>query len=376
MSHSAPLIVSQELEDLFKKAADGSSPLRYIHIQIKEENFIVQNSSKGSEDISADYNSQSEHVSETEASYFLFRKGDNHSEWVLINFVPEKVPVKDKMVFASAKGNLKSKLGFSHFVDEVHLTSKPELSYDVFKGNAAPQESRSHEEIIRDDMHKQEDKEREERKELHKEKEKTPSKSGSVLGGYHSLSIPLDSSAKDKIQEFKSGSVNLVELKISENKEHVEVTFGKTVSGASLKNEINKSEPRFYIYHFDSTSVFFYCCPENSPRSLRMLYSTSKLGTANQISELGVDLAEKKVEVSDPTELSDSFLKQETTKTKMTGLTGGMKGGGSLPEGGGVVKAKSVNTVENHPVYSLMAGQNTGAKKKVVMPPRGAYGGF
>lgn len=62
--------------------------------------------------------------------------------------------VKDKMVYASAKGTLKDKLGQNHFCEEIHVTEKSELTYEHYKGESKPVDSRSefekeHEQVVR-----------------------------------------------------------------------------------------------------------------------------------------------------------------------------------------------------------------------------------
>lgn len=117
-------------------------------------------------------------------------------------FLEKKRKVKSKMTFASAKSQLKSKLGNQYFVEEIHATSKEELSYQSYKGHSKPVDSRSTEEVMREKIAKDEEKERSEREKSHSA---NPS-------GYHAIAIPLSENAKQAILKFKSADFNFVSL--------------------------------------------------------------------------------------------------------------------------------------------------------------------
>jgi len=221
---------------------------------------------------------------------------------------------------------------------------------------------------------KQEDEEREER---------AVSSPGS--GGYHAVTVPLSTSANEHLQKFKDGTVNFVELSISEDKSKINGTSSSTVAASELSKQINEKEPRFYLYAYQKVGLpvksnfFIYCCPELSPAKLRMVYSTAKPTLGKSITQFGISLAQKKIEIREANELTEQTLKEESS-SKLSGinLTGRLQSGSHLDNAaplGGTVKAKNPNTVEQHPIYSLMGGQggvSTG-KKKIVMPPKGAW---
>jgi len=122
-------------------------------------------------------------VSDDGACYFLFKV--EAKQWLLITYVPDGVPVKEKMLYASAKGALKDRLGHSYLEEEVHTTSKDELSYDHYKGEKKPADARSNFEIEHEKVIEEENEAREEMIQLSIKKEETG------LGGYHSVAIPL-----------------------------------------------------------------------------------------------------------------------------------------------------------------------------------------
>jgi len=262
---------------------------------------------------------------------------------------------------------------------------KSELSWVNYQGTKAPVDGRSEFEIAHERVLKAEEDER-------NSQIKTQTTKESGLGGYHSVILPMNDQAKEYLNQFKSGGVNFVQLSIE--KEQVIGVSSKTISVNDIPKEVHITEPRFYVYNFQkmgaSTAVFIYCCPEKSPPKLRMVYSTAKPGVVDQIFKLGISLAPKKIEVTSGSELTEEFLRSETNSTAPKpsspaksaagpGFTGRNKYGApaTIPEGGDVVKAKNVSTIQtSHPIYSLMTQTNTaapGTKKKIVIPPKGAW---
>lgn len=62
--------------------------------------------------------------------------------------------------------------------------------------------------------------------------------------------------------------------------------------------------------------AFIYSCPSTSPIKARMVYSTGAVVIHRQVRELlgeerGFALASRKIETSDPRELTEAFLKEE-----------------------------------------------------------------
>jgi len=360
MSHNTAIPLSPELEEKFKKSVEPgqNTRVRFFQVRIQNETLVATHVADGGSSIDRDYDSMSNLANETEACYFLFRL-DGQKSWLVITFVPNGVSVKDKMVYAATKGTLKNKLGFGYFTDELHITSKDELSYSKYKGDKAPIDSRSDTEKVFADMQQQEEVERKER-------------ALQPHGGYHSVVIPLSDDAQSALNRLKSGEINFVELALNEGHNHIQAIQGKSVPVSQLSREINTSEPRFYIliYGIPPKNVFLYCCPDKSPQKLRMIYSTTKPAVVDQVNKLGVNLAVKKIEISDPEDLTDEFLRTQLTPSV---IRSGVGGRGSAPDLGGQVKAASVNKVAQHPIYSLMSPTSPGGKKKIVLPPPGAY---
>jgi len=278
------------------------------------------------------------------------------------------------------------------FTEEIHTTSQTELSHESYQGTKSPIDSRSNNEKEFEQVLKQED---EARTEMAKQIE-TKNTSGATTGGYHSVNIPLSEGAKAEISKIKDGSASFVQLAVNDTKDKINADPAKNISNAAqMQKEISNSEPRFYVYKFmrsptapNPTYVFIYCCPEKSPAKLRMVYSTAKPAVADAITKLGIPLAAKRVEITEPSEITDDFLKTEITSTttaspgvKAAILKGPSQKGSSGPTTplGGTAKAANPNVMrKEHPIYSLMTQGKDGVekpstKKKIVMPPPGAW---
>jgi len=71
------------------------------------------------------------HLDKDKACYILFcldSQGPSGYHWVLMCYVPDLAKVKDKMLYASSRSNLKQQLGLSYFADEVFGTVPTDFS--------------------------------------------------------------------------------------------------------------------------------------------------------------------------------------------------------------------------------------------------------
>jgi hypothetical protein len=87
---------------------------------------------------SADFNEMARHsgVNDSDPLYFLFKL--EKKSWLFISYVPPNTKVKDKMLNASAKSQLKAQLGAQFFSDELHTNNKAELSWEFYQGALQP----------------------------------------------------------------------------------------------------------------------------------------------------------------------------------------------------------------------------------------------
>jgi hypothetical protein len=205
-------------------------------------------------------------------------------------------------------------------------------------------------------------------------------------GGFHSVLIPLSAGAKAALDRLQSGEVNFVVLAVDENKTSVLSTDAKRIDASRVSSEIHTTEPRFYLYNqVGKPTVFIYSCPSKSPPKQRMVYSTSKPNVINQVTQYGIHLAPKKIEITEPSDLDDELKDAQVIRPKSIGGGGAFTGrmiqpaSGSTPALGGTVKASTLPIMnQQHAIYGLMAKpgvEGSSTKKKIVIPPRAAWNG-
>ncbi|KAH3762490.1 actin depolymerizing protein [Pelomyxa schiedti] len=189
------------------------------------------------------------------------------------------------------------------------------------------------------------------------------------IGGYHTVKLPLSSSATTALSQYKTNTINFIELQVTEDPEEIVAAYTGSIPVGSVGSRIITTEPRFYLYNFMSPSalapksLFIYCCPDKSPAKMRMVYSTVKPTVSKEISVAGINLA-KNFEIRGPEEftvqqindaLRPSHASYEPAKSTTTN--------------------KSRTVEAPHPVYSMIGGEahSGSTKKKITLPPSGAY---
>ncbi|PRP83202.1 twinfilin-1 [Planoprotostelium fungivorum] len=378
MSH-APIPLAEELVSKFKGQTIAQS-IRFYKCVIRDEVIVNTYEERQTSNMEADWGHIAEQAGDEEPAYFIVRL-EGTKRWLLLTYVPDAAPVKSKMTFASAKEFLKEKLGANFFVEDVHATTKAELSYANLQAGRAPVNALSSKEVELGELHKQEEQARKDFSQSLTAKTQPGATAG--IGGYHSVVLPLTDHAKAELTKLREGTATFLELEITEKNDHVEAkgTAKNVNSGEGVAKEITGSAPRFYVYLTNKISkqaALIYYCPGNSPQKLRMVYSTAKQGLADEINRTGLHIASRKIEISEAGDVVEELKRNLNANTGLQPAKTTVLG-----EGGGVVKAKNIPTIgghggnAHHSVYGLMNNsvtQKTEVKKKIVMPPPGAYG--
>ncbi|KAJ1919178.1 Twinfilin-1 [Mycoemilia scoparia] len=290
-----------------------------------------------------------------EPAFYLLRK--DSEKWYLITWMPEgKVPIKDRMIYASSQSALKDALGYTLIADtfqfsrESEITGKEEsqssnrsyqatvglraTSRGVFKSEIDPRLAMSNRELNRLELWQQEDEARDEQMNQirsHMKKFGVTSiteTSGSDLGnhhanssnhkvtvaaqsgGFHSVSLPFSEDAKDALRQFSSPGSDTVGVELIVKS--TELVDGGQLIRQQGPNALQipgvSSEPRFYILRIPSgirsgTKVFVYYCPESAAPKLRMVYSTSAQGVMSNSQSLGCEF-DYKVNIYDAKDMT------------------------------------------------------------------------
>lgn len=360
MSSSTAIPISPALRDKF-----AAETQRFFIVRIVNEELVEAASGAMGSSLQSDWADMIRAVGD-QAAYVLIRTG-GPKQWLAIIYVPEGTRIKDKMVLAATKATLLNHLGYQFFSDEMHANDKSELSYEHYQGTLKPVSALSHHEVVRQEVHQQENAERSFR---------AKQRPLSMSGGYHSVSMPFSDSAISMVQRFANGSANFVELAVNNAKNGIDGVAAETVGAGQVASRLHSTEPRFTLYKYQSKAFLIYSCPDKSPQRLRMVYSTTKPSVGEQASKHGVTVT-KTLEVSDPSEVTEQYLR-ESMQTRPMGGSGGYLSPASAAQPSWAQRRtenkprpKSVIT-SAHPVYSLM-GQSNRNSKKIVLPPPGAY---
>jgi len=289
MSHSSGIPVSDALREAFGNVMTSAAE-RMVKVQIVEEQLvpISTKSKEGSweEDLSLVINL----LEKDSACYVLFKQEHEKKEWILFCYVPDKAKVKDKMLYASTRSNLKQQLGSNYFIDEVFGTVSKDFSVEGYRHHVTSKKTEAplteQEQIRSQELGSGE---------IH---------TGGSTTYVHGVAFPVENSANQAITQLLSGAHNYVQIAIDCDAEKVILDHKGNVDLEGLKQEIHKSEPRFHFYKWThdhdgesvSSTVFLFSCPDGSkgtksaPVKMRMLYSSSKANVSEIIKANGGEI--------------------------------------------------------------------------------------
>lgn len=232
------------------------------------------------------------------------------------------------MLYAATRNTLTKSLGSSNFADSLFATAKADLTADAYKKHrqhlAAPQPMSARE------------KEMEEVKAAERQSSGM-ARSGSELARVAQSHVGLKwtEDVENAIRELGAGDgSSVVVLTVDSATETLLLSSVAKCTISDLPNVVPSSEPCFAFFAWSRavTSarreiVYIYSCPSSSPIKYRMLYSSSFLSTymaAQQLipaSDTSV-LSARKIQVSDPHELTESYISSELGLTDPSPASG------------------------------------------------------
>lgn len=286
-----------------------SAPPRFhrsAHALTEELTLAAQHDAK--RDWQADYDTLiGPLIQPTTPSYLLYRldaKNTLGHIWLLITWVPEAAPIRQKMLYASTKATLKTEFGSAYIKEEIHATTAAEVTLDGYHRHKAAHNSPAPLTL------------REE--ELLEIRQNELNCSGGIgaggggggvgavvhtptgLGGIH---CPMTAPAEQAIVDMLRGSYNYLQFSIELQREQIElVKAGQVEPVAALQREVPADHARYHLYLFRHTHegdyeesfVFVYSMPGyNCPVKERMMYSSCKAPFVEAIERLGVVVAKK-----------------------------------------------------------------------------------
>lgn len=304
MSHSSGISVSAQLRDCFGSTI-SSKDKRLIKVQIEDEKLVdVQSKPSGG---SWEDDFKITDLLETDKPCYILYRLDSGDQWVLFCYVPDKAKVKEKMLYASTRANLKQQLGANFFIDEVFGTIAADFTIQAFKKHQEWKKADApltEAEIIKKN-----------------ELESGPVYSGGKSTYVHGVAFPVDNKANDALQQLVKGSINYVQIAIDIENERIILDHSGNISAGDLANEIPLDVPRFHFFAYNHTFedsnlnsiVYVFSCPDGSkgtksaPVKQRMLYSSSKENVASVLAQHGGKV-EARLEINTPEDINEDLI--------------------------------------------------------------------
>jgi len=306
MSHSSGIPVTEDLRDSFGELLK-SNDKRFIKVQIENESLvpITTINSKGG-DYLHDLSSLPEHLEKEKPCYIIYRL-DTPNQHALFCYVPDKSKVKEKMIYASTRYNLKQQLGMNFFVDEVFGTVLSDFSAEGYKHHQQSKKSEAplteQEQIKKNEL------------------ESGPVYSGGQTTYVHGVAFPVEKKATDAITDMLHGKTNYVQIAIDCDNEKVILDHVGHLEASQLGKKIPTDEPRFHFYSWShefegskvTSIVFIYSSPDGSngtksaPVKMRMLYSSSKANVGEIVKSVGGNV-DGRLEINTADDISEDVI--------------------------------------------------------------------
>jgi len=306
-SHPSGIVLSEEVRVAFSDA-NHEPESRILKIQIKDNELKV------ADRVGNDGKPWEEELDKVpplcepaDACYILFRTDiecDNGYQWILFCYVPDRCKVRQKMLYASTRAELKLGIGSGSFIYDLFGTVPDDFSRKGFEAFVTMQKSdapltESEEQRLQEIMQSSEE-------------ASSASVSSSVI--VHGVSFAPHEEAKAAIARVldPSQEENYAQLGLDESTEQIILRKTQTLALADIQSVIPNNIPAFHVIryshehegsHIDSV-IFIYSCPDGSgktksaPVKSRMIYSSSKSGIEALIEEAG-HKADLKLEIND-----------------------------------------------------------------------------
>lgn len=252
------------------------------------------------------------HLTENVPCYILYRLDSENNlgkEWVLFSFVPDRAPVRQKMLYSSTKATLKQRLGVGRFLIEIHGTNKSDLTLSSYRKYLTHKHAEAP--LTQAEMDRKEEEEQ-----------------GIFIGGSGTGSItnsgvafPVEDDVISSLKKLASESITYVQIIVDTNQEKIILGSSSSIGVSELPSQISTTEPRFHFFRYKHTHdgqslspiLFIYSCPDGSggtksaPVKQRMLYSSSKSHISQVAQQAGIsDFI--KIEINKGDELEEKAL--------------------------------------------------------------------
>ena len=312
----ANLKCNDELRSAIENACKGG--VRYVKAIIEGEKIVLAGTSAVSGSAEEDFNDTvvKEVNLSAEPRYYCFNIDGNGADFVLIAFVPEDSPVRQKMLYASCHKDIVSQLGKDKFKSEWYCN---ELKDMVWSG------------ISQQINHDETDAPLTEAEIFKKEELKSQATAEASTGVMTGLPFQPTSALLTALDNFKSQDVNFIALNVGKNEELDLISSAQVSGDSEINAQINTEAGAFYIIRYpsdggktlidasSSNAFFIFCCPDSVSVKDRMVLATVK-STAIQICEgAGIKFV-KTMETTTPDDVLSDIMSEVKTMTESRSL--------------------------------------------------------
>jgi twinfilin-like protein len=296
---AANLQLSSSLISTFEQSQSDNT--RWITCTITDVTFEFSTKGKSSGNLEHDLEDVKKVLASTKDGLMVLVCVDEVSKpkkWTIVAYVPETCKIKKRMLFASGRADIKTKLGQSYFKGEIHAIEPSDLTV-----SNVMRDKTEHEDLpfTFQELALKEDIAASSRPEEH------------VNETMKTIDFPLTSNMENKIKDFKNGVVDWIECEVTKD-EKIECVQSAKIGNIeqSVTKRVDEKQPRFYLVKRCGTAkgdrtYLVFSCPETSPIRLRMVYSTCKAS----ILEQGGIAFDKLLEIRSSDELDDLFKGEE-----------------------------------------------------------------
>ncbi|XP_055386728.1 twinfilin-like [Condylostylus longicornis] len=307
MSHQTGIRPNKDLQKVLFESKSGK--YRAIKVSINNEELCCTGRFvTGKNSWEKDYDEVlNKFIEKDVPCYVLYRFDEKISHdhaWLLFTWIPDTASVRNKMLYASTKATMKIHFGTANISEEIHATTISELDYKHFlKSKIEKSPSYQTEELN-------------EFQKLEITREVSSSNSNKTFGG---LDFPVTEAATKSIRNFCENRCNYIQFTMNIELEIIDLFVSKNIDVNMLSKEILTNKPGYHLFNFrhfyeeemKSVNIFIYSMPLHV-KSIKekMLYSSCKNAFIDRLMQHGVYI-HKKMEIDDPTEVSEQFILDE-----------------------------------------------------------------
>jgi len=320
MTHSSNIPVSDQLQKAFGDAR-ASGNVRFIKVSIEDESLVPVATQPVSADAEHDFAKVVPNFERHTAAFVLYRLDSTDAsagshEWVLLSYVPDGSPVKQRMLYASTRDYLKRQLGKNYFAYDFYGSAPEDFTWEAFQESLKKPQGTAPltaDEVQRSSM---------------AGAEIDP---GHTREYVHSVKFPLSIAAQNALRNLTPAQ-NYAQISVDTVKETVELVEARQLSASDIASRLPSNEPRFVFFRWSHThnggagpvrlesNVFIYWCPETAPIKAKMLYSTVKSVVAGAAEDAGVTFEKAgKLEASELEDVTEEAIREALHPTAEDG---------------------------------------------------------